>query len=188
MPRKYNEQEAIAAFWSKIDRSEVESCWPWFGGKLQSGYGGAWWRGRHTGSHRVAYELANGPIPGGLQVLHRCDNPPCCNPAHLFIGTHLDNMRDKVDKGRQPATFLPFPDENRSRGADHWSNKRPELRSTGTKNGNAKLDDSKVLSMRSARSAGEPFRSIARRYGVSLATAQAAIKGETWAHVPGPVT
>ena len=91
-------------FWNKIDRREPNECWPWIGG-ISRGYGhwSFWESGkcRSTTSHRKAWELANGPIPAGLFVLHRCDNPPCCNPAHLWLGTHADNMADKVAKGRQ---------------------------------------------------------------------------------------
>lgn len=188
MPRKYNEQEAVAAFHARVDSTAgPDKCWPWTRGHGPGGYGQTHHLGQPVRAHRLAYTLAVGPIPPGMHVLHRCDNPPCCNPAHLFIGTHLDNMRDKVEKGRQPTTFPVFPDENRSRGLAHWSNKHPELRSIGTRNGHAKLDSSKVDNMRRDRAAGESFRSIARRYGVSLSTAQAAINGDTWGHIPGPI-
>jgi hypothetical protein len=69
-------------------------CWLWSGGGVRP-YGLI-----STGTHRLAWELANGPIPDGMQVLHRCDEPRCCNPDHLFLGTQSDNMADKVRKGR----------------------------------------------------------------------------------------
>lgn len=73
-----------------------DECWEWNAAKTAGGYGTY----RRFGSHRVAYYLATGIDPGDAQVCHRCDNPSCCNPAHLFIGSHGDNMADKVAKGR----------------------------------------------------------------------------------------
>jgi hypothetical protein len=70
-------------------------CHLWTGTLIPGGYGRV-----HVAAHRLAYQLANGPIPGGMLVLHRCDNPPCCNPEHLFLGSPQDNMTDKVRKGR----------------------------------------------------------------------------------------
>lgn len=78
-------------------------CWLWKGARQPNGYGrfSAYSKARKTQmAHRWAWILANGPIPDGMRVLHRCDNPPCVNPAHLFLGTDSDNMRDCVAKGR----------------------------------------------------------------------------------------
>lgn len=85
-------------FWSKVDRTG--DCWPWTGCKNWAGYGKVGVENQLKGTHRVAWELTNGPIPDGLHVCHRCDNPPCCNPDHLFLGTRSDNMRDAREKGR----------------------------------------------------------------------------------------
>jgi HNH endonuclease/helix-turn-helix protein len=89
-------------FHAKVDVQGPEECWLWTAGRDQDGYGQLWDNdaGRSLRAHRVAYELANGPIPEGACVLHRCDNPPCCNPAHLFVGTNGDNTADMVAKGR----------------------------------------------------------------------------------------
>ena len=85
-------------FWSKVNKGGADECWPW----LKANRYGQFYIGNGMAkpAHRVAYELTYGDIPAGLLVCHHCDNPPCCNPAHLFVGTVQDNMRDKISKGR----------------------------------------------------------------------------------------
>lgn len=87
-----------------VDRRGPDECWPWRGKPHSDGYGRVRWAGRPTYAHRVSFEIANGPIPDGLRVLHHCDNPPCVNPTHLFLGTDADNQRDKWNKGRAHLT------------------------------------------------------------------------------------
>lgn len=89
-------------FWRLVDKRGTDECWPWMGSRMKrpgGHYGTVKVTRRTTKAHRVAYELTNGPIPEGLLVLHSCDNPPCCNPAHLRVGTHLDNNREAAAKG-----------------------------------------------------------------------------------------
>ena len=90
-------------FWSKVARGEPDACWEWTGGLKGYGYGAAWFHGKRVSAHRLAYELTHGPIPAGLKICHSCDNPPCCNPAHLFAGTQADNIVDAYQKQRLPS-------------------------------------------------------------------------------------
>ena len=91
-------------WWQKVDRGTDAECWPWIASRDPDGYGrfqvptptGQ----RHIRAHRFGYEMLVGPVPKGMVVCHQCDNPPCCNPAHLFIGTPRDNNNDKVSKDR----------------------------------------------------------------------------------------
>ena len=85
-------------FWKKVDKSG--DCWLWMAGKLEKGYGQFWFDGRTHRAHRMAWLLTNGEIPEGMCVLHKCDNPPCVNPSHLWLGTNQDNMDDMNNKGR----------------------------------------------------------------------------------------
>lgn len=96
-------------FWAKVEKRGPAECWLWLASRNAQGYGKfsvASGRG-HMGAHRAVWELVNGAVPDGLWVLHRCDNPPCVNPAHLFLGTCRDNHLDMVAKGR------------------HWAQKNP---------------------------------------------------------------
>lgn len=151
-------------FWQKVDRRGDDECWPWVGATDNRGYGaikGAGQR-RPEKAHRVSWQLANGPIPIGLWVLHRCDNPPCVNPAHLFLGTAADNSHDAVAKGRQKPSGL--------RGSDH---------------GNAKLQEAQVREIVARTKNGESQRTLAQAYGVSSKTIHNIQHGQAWAHISG---
>jgi len=93
----------LERFWSKVSIKGDDECWPWTAAprRKDEGYGAFWLNRRHQPSNRVAWMLTHGKIEEGLVVCHKCDNPPCCNPSHLFLGTPLDNDRDRVKKNRQ---------------------------------------------------------------------------------------
>lgn len=153
-------------FWSKVDQREQGECWLWRGERNRYGYGISYPGSRRHRAHRVAYVLSRGRIPDNLLVLHRCDNPPCCNPAHLFLGTCADNIRDAIQKGRHPG----IPNECKARGVKQHL---------------AKLTDSTVTQMRDLYRLGTvSLRNLARAFGVSKTTTLAVVQRKTWRHVP----
>jgi hypothetical protein len=85
-------------FWNKVNKTK--KCWEWLATKNNKGYGRIQVNGKSRLAHRISYGLKNGEIPRGLEVLHKCDNPLCVNPKHLFLGTHKDNLQDMAKKGR----------------------------------------------------------------------------------------
>jgi len=96
-------QDPVVLFWNKVGKGQPDDCWEWTASRSRKGYGQCGWRGKSKQTHRVAYMLSNNleNIPAGYQVLHTCDNPPCCNPRHLRLGTAKDNSADMVAKSRQ---------------------------------------------------------------------------------------
>jgi len=115
----------------RISINDVTGCWNWTGALDEKGYGLMSVKKRTKRVHRMAYEFYRGPIPEGLFVCHKCDNPKCFNPAHLFVGTALDNNRDREAKGR---------------GADRHGEKHPSFKLTDAQVAEVrKLGDSKTL-------------------------------------------
>jgi hypothetical protein len=145
-------------FWEKVDRKGPNECWLWTAGALSAGYGSFHYNGTFIGAHRFAWIVTNGPIPEGLFVCHRCDNPPCVNPAHLFIGSAADNIGDKVKKGRQS-----------------------HARVLGERHGMAKLTESDVRAIRVAQ--GLTQRQIAALYGVTHKVIGLVRNRLAWTHV-----
>lgn len=151
-----NSNAANNRFWTKVDQSGgPDACWPWTGGHNDRGAGIAVdpETKKMAAATRVLWRMEIGPIPDGIQVLHRCDNPPCVNPAHLFLGTRADNMRDMMAKGRAR--------QGRTAGGP-W----------------LKLTPDKVMDIRLLVAAGAPIRAIAREYKVWPSAIRSALKRE----------
>lgn len=157
-------------FWRKVRRGDPNECWVWLGA-TRSGplkYGKMTVEGAYMAAHRYSYELAYGPIPDGMLVCHKCDNPSCVNPAHLFLGTHRDNMQDCIEKNR-----FVFQHEGVC----------PEIR--GAKNPNARLTDSDVRAIRDLYAAGGHTKTeLSRMYHVGRTTITRVVDRFNWKHLP----
>lgn len=149
-------------FWMRVLRPSPDSCWEWQGGHSH-GYGSVWWQGRSRHAHRVAWTLARGPVPDGMGVLHHCDNPPCCNPAHLYLGTDVENARDRVERGRAKGPSGPIV------RAPGWNRKVREDDRRGF--ANRKFTDEQEQEIAARFAAGGVSKSaLAREFGVSQPT------------------
>ena len=154
-------------FWEKVQKTE--GCWEWIGYRTPYGYGSFGAGGRQRGAvfaHRFAYELINGPVPNGLCVLHRCDNPPCVRPDHLFLGTKKDNTQDMMEKKR------------------HGVYTHPEHIRRGERHHRCRLTEGKVRGIRLRVTAGESRETLALEHGVSRATIDDIVNRRTWRHLP----
>lgn len=158
--RKHNPRTAEDLFWQHVDKSGGEdACWIWTAGTFRSGYGQFTQRNprRGIGAHRFSYALAYGAPPDDLHVLHRCDNPPCVNPAHLFLGTDADNAEDKVGKDRH---------------------------ARGERSGNARITDAAVRDIRRRHANGEAnVTALAREYSLGVSQIGDIVRGKAWKHV-----
>lgn len=164
-------------FWNKVDKSG--ECWSWTGALDRKGYGRfhtfyGTGKPHHEGAHRVAYILTYGDIPNGLHVCHRCDNPPCCNPSHLFLGTHADNMADMYQKGRNSPPPVIC-------GDGHWTRTHPEKVQRGEQHPIAKLSLEQVRTIRASYSAGDYSMSqLGKLYGVNKTCISKIINNQVW--------
>ncbi len=149
------DDSTLARFWAKVNRAGDSDCWEWMGAKLQ-GYGLFRAKGQCRRAPRVSWQIAHGDIPDELHVCHRCDTPSCVNPAHLFLGTQADNMRDKVAKGRHPR---------------------------GESSPVAKITEEDVRAIRRAYAAGATQYALADQYNLHQVQIGHIVTGERWAHV-----
>jgi DNA-binding Xre family transcriptional regulator len=163
MPKKrMSDAERVEHFWSQVRKTDGDGCWEWQGWRHKFGYGSVQltFRGPSIAAHRAAWMLTNGPIPTGMQACHKCDNPPCVRPDHIFLGTCFDNMRDKVAKGRQH-------------------------RGTGTFG--SVLDDEKAAVILRTFAEGKVHATaLCEQHGITMATMNALLYGRTWLHVDAP--
>jgi DNA-binding transcriptional regulator YiaG len=158
MPRLSLEQR----FWAKVNKTDsADECWEWTASKDAKGYGYFYKEGRGgmARAHRISYELNLGPIPAGLLVCHKCDNPGCINPNHLFLGTDKDNSDDKMKKGRFKKVYQ-----------------------RGEKNGQSKLTGDQVKEIRARLAAGEAQPLIAAEYGIAQSTVSKLNRAARWGH------
>lgn len=143
-------------FWNKV--SKTHECWEWTAAMDTHGYGRFHVRvGRLEGAHRFSWELAYGPIPNGLFVLHRCDNRRCVNPKHLFLGTHDENMQDMSAKGR---------------GTNSRKGKSPR----------AKLSESQVGEIRRLAASGVLQKEIGEKFGICQRQVSRIVCRHNWAN------
>jgi len=147
-------------FWPKVRIGGLDQCWGWLGRSMKrDGYGQFFLNRRQLGAHQVAWMLTKGEIPEGLCVLHTCDNPACCNPLHLFLGTNGDNIKDRVLKGRSSGP-------------------------KGEQNSFAKLTQTDAAEILSLKPAGRrDYVRIAASYGVSWKCIWELATRRTWRHV-----
>jgi len=149
-------------FWVKVDKSDTSGCWEWTGNKNGSGYGLFMVRSpKKELAHRVSYRWDRGSLPPEKLVCHRCDNPGCVNPSHLFLGSARDNIIDMVEKGRGRHTSHP-----------------------GESNGYSKLTEREVRSMRKLYESRNMTQvEIAKMFDVSRALVSVVVNGKAWKHV-----
>lgn len=149
---------SIARFWAKVNKAGNDECWEWQACKTEKGYGQIRINSKAFRAHRVSWTIANNKdIQKGLIVCHTCDNPSCCNPRHLFVGTHAKNTKDKVSKGRQ---------------------------ARGKGNGNSILTPKQVLEIRRRYSwYVVTHKMLADEFNVSETTIRKVLKRVTWSHI-----
>lgn len=150
-------------FWAKVDRSAPDGCWNWIASRNKKGYGHFCFDNRVYQAHRFCYAMHYGSIPDGMYICHHCDNPSCVRPEHLFLGTHEDNTKDMIEKGR------------------HLSPSRPK----GELNGFSSLTDTQVMEIRHRYAQGGITQAtLGNEYGVCQTTISAIVRRKRWQHIP----
>lgn len=167
-------------FWEKVDVVEPDQCWNWTGSKTSFGYGVISVSGKLHRAHRVSVELDGRVIQPGMVVMHTCDNPSCCNPAHLRIGTQVENALDMISKKRGIMQTEPW---RAARGDRNTARLYPELLARGERNGQAKLTEGDVRRIKYGDLSTLPSAAIARLLRVSISAISLIRKGKNWTHV-----
>lgn len=170
----------IERFWSNVNKTGKtmphmeSSCWDWSAAKNIYGYGRCGGGYRTVLAHRFLWTIELGDIPQGLFVCHKCDNPACVNPNHLFLGTALDNTRDKENKGRG----------NHATGDKCGSRTKPEKRPRGESNTNSKLTVFDILAIRDMFATGLFTKAkLASEFNVSTTLIRNIVKRRIWKHI-----
>jgi len=159
-----------AIFWSKVDTSGA--CWLWQGHRESHGYGVFHFQGKPQRAHRLAWLFTHGDLPADMVILHRCDNPSCVRPDHLALGTHQDNIADKVAKDRQ------------ARGDANGARRHPETRARGERGGTARLTAPQVREIRHLLATKQATQTaLATTYGVHQTTISLIACGKKWRHL-----
>ena len=166
---RYATDDLPTRFWARVAKSET--CWRWTGCIHPDGYGRIMIARRRWISSRLAWVVHFGEVPDGKWVLHKCDNPACVRPDHLFLGTVQDNSADMVAKGRQAF------------GERHGTFLYPESVPRGERCNLAKLTARRVRAIRRLRALGVKRRVLAARFGVTMSAIDCIMYGKTWRHV-----
>jgi hypothetical protein len=155
-------------FWEKVNKDGPlcvrlgTKCWVWMGGTYLNGYGCIKIKRHMVSVHRLSWQLANGEIPEGMFVLHKCDNRPCVNPDHLFLGTQQDNVDDMITKGRRPSNSVAI---------------------SGEHNGRHKLTSADAIAIRERFAGGETGPSLAADFHVSKSAVYRIVERRRWLNV-----
>ena len=179
-------------FWSHVSIRSPDECWPWMLSTKRGGYGQFKLGGTSRSAHKLAFELHHGvrlPTPKNITpqtvcVLHRCNNPPCCNPAHLWLGTPKENIADAYLKGRFDARNASRWPESRARGLRNGKYTKPENTPRGSSHPRARLTEEDVAAIR-RRFTGKRGEcvAIAKEYGMRPVTIYDIRSGKIWRHV-----
>jgi hypothetical protein len=198
--------EIISRFMNKVEKTET--CWIWKAQIQPTGYGTFWMNKKNQLSHRVSWVLFKGDIPNGLWVLHRCDNPSCVNPDHLFLGTPKDNTHDMMNKGRERKQISKLTERDLANVLDLYKNgvsqreisrifnttqfliwrhihkKVPVKKCIGEGNKKSVLTEMQVKEIRSSYIPIKvSFNILSKKYNVNKSTIERIIRRETWQHI-----
>lgn len=153
----FNNRNFIEDVWKYINKKSEDECWEWMGGFDGKGYGRIYFEHKRRGAHRVVYELTYGKIQNELYVCHKCNNPICCNPKHLYLGTQKDNLKQMIEDGRSHV---------------------------GEKHGLAKLTEEDVLKIRKMYSTGKyTLKTLGETFKTCFQNISDIINRKHWRHI-----